>query len=212
MTEEAVQAPSTPSRISLIGLPVPVGVAGFALTTFTLGMYTSGWFNTAGEPIVFVFALFYGGLVQVIAGFFALAKGETFPGTFMTTYGAFWFSFVGLNLYVLPKAGAAESQVLTIFLVMWSVITLIFTVATLGTNKFVFATFVVFDIAIILADIGAAGSLSGVTKASGYGEMVLAAMAWYIVMAEMVNATVGHDFFPMFPFKKPMLQGHGAHS
>lgn len=84
---------------------------------------------------------------------------------------------------------------------------LIFTVATLGTNWFAFWTFIVFDIALILACTGSAGSFTGVTKAAGYAEMVLAAMAWYIVGAEIANATIGREIFPLFPFKRPPLQG-----
>ncbi|MGH3194550.1 MAG: acetate uptake transporter [Streptosporangiaceae bacterium] len=207
MTENAVVVPpSAEPRRSLIANPVPVGVAGFALTTFTLGLYTSGQFNPAGGVLVLALAFFYGGLVQMIAGFFALAKGELFPAAFMTTYGAFWFSYVALLEFVLPRAGTGAAQAVTIFLIMWTIITLIFTVATLGTNWVVLSAFVVFDIAIILLCIGAAGAFTGVTKAGGYGEMVLAAIAWYIVMAEIANATIGRDLFPLFPFKNPPLR------
>ncbi len=208
MTEsaEGFTAAEVP-RKSFIANPVPVGVGGFALTTFTLGLYTSGQFNPKGTVLVFALAAFYGGLVQLIAGFFALAKGELFPAAFMTSYGAFWFSFIALNLYVVPRAGDGAMQAVLIFLIMWTVITLIFTVATLGTNWFVLWTFIVFDITLILACIGAAGPYANVTKASGYAEMVLAAMAWYIVGAEIANATIGRDIFPLFPYRRPMLQG-----
>ena len=112
-------------------------------------------------------AAFFGGLVQLVAGFFALAKGDLFPAAFMTSYGAFWFSYVALVQFVVPRAGAAASQAVTIFLIMWTIITLIVTVATLGTNWFVFSTFIVSDIALILACISSAGSFTGVTKAAG---------------------------------------------
>ena len=200
-------APEVPRRVSLIANPVPVGVGGFALTTFTLGLYTSGRFNAQGAVLVLALAAFYGGLTQFIAGFFALAKGELFAAAFMTSYGAFWFSYVALVLYVVPRAGPGAHQAVTIFLIMWTVITLIFTLATLGTNWTVLITFIVFDIALILAFIGNA-QLSGtatansLTKASGYAEMVLAALAWYIVMAEVVNDTIGRALFPLFPFRR----------
>ena len=48
--------------------------------------------------------------------------------------------------FVVPRAGAAASQAVTIFLIVWTIVALIFTVATLGTNWFVFWTFIVFDI------------------------------------------------------------------
>jgi uncharacterized protein len=199
----AVRAP----RRSLIANPVPVGVAGFALTTFTLGLYTTGQFNAKGTVLVLALAAFYGGLTQFIAGFFALAKGELFAAAFMTSYGAFWFSFVALNLFVVPRAGPAAHQAVTIFLIMWTVITLIFTLATLGTNATVLVTFIVFDIALILEFIGNA-TLSGVetanglTKAGGWAELVLAALAWYIVMAEIVNDVLDREVLPLFPFRR----------
>lgn len=213
MTDQTELSPTTPVvqlHRSHIANCVPVGVAGFALTTFTLGLYTSGQYDAKGEVLVFALAAAYGGLVQVIAGFFALARGDVFPATFMTSYGAFWFAFIGLNLYVAPHAGAAASQAVTIFLVMWLVITLIFTVATLATNWFVFSTFVVFDIAVILLIIGNQGGYANVTKAGGYGEMVLAAMAWYIVMAEIVNENAGRSIFPLFAFKHSPLAARAA--
>ncbi len=199
-------APEPPRRVSLIANPVPVGVGGFALTTFTLGLYTSGQFDPKGTVLVLALAAFYGGLTQFIAGWFALAKGELFGAAFMTSYGAFWFSYVALILYVVPHAGPAAHQAVTIFLIMWTVITLIFTLATLGTNWTVFITFIVFDVALILGFIGNAqltgtAMANSTTKAGGYAEMVLAALAWYIVMAEVVNDTIGRAMFPLFPFR-----------
>jgi len=194
-----------PASHPFITNPVPVGVAGFALTTFTLGLYTSGQFNPKGELVVMALAAFYGGITQWIAGWFALRRGDMFAAAFMTTYGAFWLSFVGLNLYVAPRIGAAATQAVTIFLIMWTVITIIFTIATLGTNWFVLATFVEFDITLIIAFIGAGTGIAGVTQAAGYLEMILGAMAWYIVMAEVVNETLKRQVFTLFPFKKPLV-------
>jgi succinate-acetate transporter protein len=184
---------------------VPVGVGGFALTTFTLGLYTSGQLNSKGEVLVLALALMYGGLTQFIAGFFALRRGDLFPAAFMTSYGAFWFSFVGVITYVVPHAGSAAPQAVTTFLCMWTVITLIFTVATLGTNWTVFLTFLVFDVAIILEDIGNGAGSKGLIHLGGYFEMLLAAMAWYIVLAEIVNETLKKEIFPLFPFKHALI-------
>jgi succinate-acetate transporter protein len=195
-----------PASHPFITNPVPVGVAGFALTTFTLGLYTSGWFNPKGAVVVLPLAAFYGGLTQWIAGWFALRRGDLFGAGFMTTYGAFWFSFVALNLFVAPRAGAGAAQATTIFLIMWTVITVIFTLAAMGTNWAVLATFIEFDITLIVAFVGSWTGIAGITDAAGYLEMVLGAMAWYIVMAEFVNATVNRSVFPLFPFRKPLVR------
>lgn len=198
----------TPKRPSAICNPVPIGVAGFALTVFTMGLYTSGNLDSHGKVLMLTLGAFYGGLVQLIAGFFAIARGDVFPATFMTTYGAFWLSYVGLVTYVVPHAGPAAGQAVAIFLIMWSVITLIFTIAALATNKLILSTFIVLSCAFILVDIAASGgpAISGVM--GGYFEMVEGAMVWYIVMAEMVNEMTGKASFPTFPFKNgPILGG-----
>ncbi|MGH2505028.1 MAG: acetate uptake transporter [Ktedonobacterales bacterium] len=195
-------SPVTAQRHPFITNAVPVGVAGFALTTFTLGLYTSGILDPQGAVLVLALAAFYGGLTQFIAGFFALARGDLFPAAFMTSYGAFWLSYVALILWVIPHAGAAAGQAVFIFLVMWTVITVIFTIASLGTNWTVLVTFLVFDIAIILLDIGAALNSANLNKAGGWFELLLAALAWYIVMAEITNETLHRTVFPLFPFKR----------
>lgn len=197
--------PSSPAPAQLhpfITNAVPVGVGGFALTTFTLGLYTSGILDPQGAVLVIALAAFYGGLTQFIAGFFALARGDLFPAAFMTSYGAFWLSYDALLLWVVPHAGAAAGQAVFIFLVMWTVITVIFTIASLGTNWTVLVTFLVFDVAIILLDIGAALNNASLDKAGGWFELLLAALAWYIVMAEIANETLHRTVFPLFPFKK----------
>lgn len=202
MVENASPAAAPAPRKSLINNPVPVGVGGFALTTFTLGLYTSGVLDQNGIWLVVALAAFYGGLTQFVAGFFALARGDLFPAAFMTSYGAFWLSYDAVLLWVVPKAGAAANQAVFIFLIMWTVITLIFTLAAFGTNWMVVITFIVFDIAIILEDIGVGGSINIVSQIGGYFEMLLAALAWYIVMAEIVNETLGRTIFPLFPIKR----------
>jgi succinate-acetate transporter protein len=182
----------------LMANPVPVGVAGFSLTVFALGLYTSGQFDAKGEILIYILAAAYGGLTQFIAGFFALRRGDIFPAAFMTTYGAFWFTYVALNVYVVPHAGSAASQAVTIYLIMWTVISFIFLVTTLWTNWVVVTAFVVLFVAFILLDIGSAASNVTVNHVAGYLEMVLGAIGWYIVLGELVNDTSGRAILP-FP-------------
>lgn len=197
----------TTKRSSGICNPVPIGTAGFALTVFTMGLYTSGNFDPHGKVLVLTLGAFYGGLTQFIAGFFAAAKGEVFPATFMTSYGAFWISYVGLVMYVVPHAGPAAGQAVALFLIMWTIITLIFTVASFATNKLNVTAFLALSAAIILEDIAAGGGppLAGVI--GGYVEMLVGAIVWYIVMAEMTNEMTGKETFPTFAFKNGPILG-----
>jgi uncharacterized protein len=43
------------------------------------------------------------------------------------------------------------------------------------------------------------GAAAASLKAAGYAEIVLAAAAFYIVLAELANETLGRSVFPLFP-------------
>src|SRR3954470_18927777 len=58
--------------------PGPLGLAGFAMTTFVLSMFNAHLVNTAGEPVVLGLAFAYGGLAQLLAGMWEFRTGNTF--------------------------------------------------------------------------------------------------------------------------------------
>ena len=61
--------------------PAPLGLAGFALTTFILNLHNAGFIGIgAALPL----GLFYGGLAQLVAGFLEFRTGNTFG---MTAFG-----------------------------------------------------------------------------------------------------------------------------
>src|SRR5438445_11135045 len=123
-----------------IGHALPVGAAGFAWCSLALGLSTAGIMNTPGSSVILSGTFFYGGIVQLIAGFFALAAGSTFAAAFLTAYGAFWLGYTAIEVYVAPhivnsvlssaapgtpkaalaaQAGHDVVQALGVFLVAW---------------------------------------------------------------------------------------------
>jgi uncharacterized protein len=103
------------------------------------------------------------------------------------------------------RAGHSVSQALGMFLVAWLVVTLIFTVASLGTNRVTVLAFALLTVTIVLLMItylGASSAGAPVTSAlhaAGWVEIALAAVAFYIVLAELANETLGRVIFPLFP-------------
>src|SRR5437588_9915632 len=74
--------------------PAPLGLAGFALTTVLL----SGHNATFIPDLIWVGpALFYGGLVQLLAGMQEYRNRNVFGATAFSTYGGFW---LGLGIVV----------------------------------------------------------------------------------------------------------------
>jgi uncharacterized protein len=210
-----------------IGHALPVGAAGFSWCSLALGLSTIGVLSPAGGSIILAGTFFYGGIVQLAAGFFALAAGATFAAAFLTAYGAFWLGYTAITVWVAPhivsavltspankgiapqilaaQAGHDVTQALAVFLLAWLVVTLIFTVASLGTNAVTVTAFGLLNLAIallLIAYFGASSAgvpVSGALKAAGYAEIVLAAVAFYIVLAELANETLGRSVFPLFP-------------
>src|SRR6266581_2948692 len=66
---QAARPTSDPSRAASPPTdPAPLGLAGFALTTFVLSMFNSGLVDKKGLPVVLGLALAYGGGAQLLAG------------------------------------------------------------------------------------------------------------------------------------------------
>jgi uncharacterized protein len=73
--------------------PGPLGLAGFAMTTFVLSMFNADLIGEGGEPVVLGLALAYGGLAQLLAGMWEFRTGNTFGAVAFSSFGAFWISY-----------------------------------------------------------------------------------------------------------------------
>lgn len=76
-----------------IANPAPLGLCAFALTTFVLSLINLGTLNLSNTNVVISLAFGYGGLVQILAGMWEMAIGNTFGATAFASYGGFWVSF-----------------------------------------------------------------------------------------------------------------------
>src|SRR5579862_7682022 len=92
--------------------PGPLGLAGFAGTTFVLSLINSNLISASGIGAVIALAIAYGGLAQLLAGMWEFRTGNTFGAVAFTSYGAFWLSFWALNVFYakdIPLAHAGHA-------------------------------------------------------------------------------------------------------
>ena len=225
----AGHSPATPPP-QRIGHAIAVGAAGFAWCSLALGLSTTGAMNAAGSSVILTGTFFFGGIVQMVAGFFALAAGATFVASFLTAYGAFWLGYTAIQVYVAPhvvaqvmSGGAASGasqqvlagqaghdvvQALGVFLIAWLVVTVIFTIASLGTNAVTLSAFCLLDLTIVLLVVAYLGAspagapADAALHAAGWVEIALAAVAFYVVLAELANDTLRRTVFPLFPLTR----------
>ncbi|HZQ79328.1 MAG TPA: acetate uptake transporter [Acidimicrobiia bacterium] len=180
--------------------PAPLGLAGFALTTFVLSCVNAGWVHKGTEPIVLGLALAYGGLAQLLAGMWEFKKGNTFGATAFASYGAFWISFWAFVVFYAGKVPKADAtQAVGLYLFAWGIFTLYMWIASFKTTAAVNIVFFLLTITFFLLAFGEWGTSSGLSKLGGYFGLATAAVAWYASFAGVINSTFGKVMLPTKP-------------
>ncbi len=186
--------------------PAPLGLAGFAATTFMLSMFNSDLVSHTALAGVLSMALVYGGIAQLIAGIWEFRTGNTFGAVAFCSYGAFWISFYFLVTVALKGVPLKEvHSVVGLYLWTWAIFTALMLIAALRTTGAIVVVLLLLLIAFIFLAIGnsaLAGTLStqnSTIKVGGYVGLVTAIAAWYTAIAAVLASTFGRDLLPVFP-------------
>jgi uncharacterized protein len=184
------------SAAPAIANPAPLGLSAFALTTFVLSCSNAGFIFPkvgAGSAAVIGLAIFYGGLVQIIAGIQEFRTGNTFGATAFCSYGGFWLA---LGFILLPGSGilaslATDKSVsagVGTFLLGWTIFTGLMLIATLrisGALMVVFGLLFLTFLALTIGWLGGVGTGTFTTWVGigGWLGIVTALAAWYAALA-----------------------------
>ncbi|WP_035803228.1 acetate uptake transporter [Kitasatospora mediocidica] len=180
--------------------PGALGLAAFAMTTFVLSCFNAGLINVSVERVVLPLALFYGGLVQLLAGMWEFRRGNTFAATAFSSFGAFWLTFAAYVGVVAPRLAPAHAyQATGVYLLAWTIFTVYMTLAALRTSVSVLAVFVTLSLTFLFLTIGALGQSSTMTKVGGWAGLVTAVVAWYASLAIVTNGTWRRTVLPTWP-------------
>ncbi|KAL9556824.1 hypothetical protein PS6_002128 [Mucor atramentarius] len=159
-----------------IANPGPLGLSSFALTTFVLSLHNAGAGVPADGPsnVVVGLGVFYGGLIQLLAGMWEFRTGNTFGATAFSSYGGFWLSFACLFI---PG----------IYLLSWAIFTGIMLIAShrssVGLVSMFFCLFITF---ILLAAAKFNNSLTTQVAGGAFG-VVTAIIAWYNALSGLLT-------------------------
>jgi uncharacterized protein len=189
--------------------PAPLGLAAFALTTFVLSGHNASFIPDA---VWIGLALFYGGLVQLLAGMWEFRNRNVFGSTAFSTYGGFWMSlgiFVALVFLSKNVAAAVTGpellNALAWFLVAFAIFNFYMLLWSTRVNVAVFGVFLTLQITEVMLAIGffneAHGKSAWMTHAGGWAGIVTAAVAWYASAALVVQGMAGR---PVLPIGRPL--------
>ena len=174
--------------------PAPLGLTGFALTTWMLSMVNAGWYTGAGVPLVLASAFAYGGTAQFAAGLMEMPRGNTFGFVAFCSYGAFWWTFA---LFVQFFAKGVPGAFVAWWLLMWGVFTFYMWIGTLALNRAVQSIFLALWITFFLLAAGDFTGNAALHHAGGYVGLLTAALAFYLAAAEVINETHGKVILPV---------------
>ena len=185
--------------------PAPLGLAGFALTTFLLSGHNASFIPDA---IWVGPALFYGGTVQLLAGMWEFRNRNVFGATAFSTYGGFWLSlgiFVVLadvsKTFASALAGANLTNALAWFLLAFASFNSYMLLWSMRVSGAVFLVFLTLEITEILLVIGFFNISHGGSEfwlhAGGWAGIITAGVAWYTSAAGVVNGMAPRTVLPV---------------
>ncbi|KAI9832605.1 MAG: hypothetical protein M1826_001555 [Phylliscum demangeonii] len=202
-----------PSTARKFGNPAPLGLSAFALTTFILSLINMRTRGVVAPNIVVAAAFGYGGLVQLLAGMWEMAVGNTFGATALSSYAGFWISFAIIltpgGFQIAQALGGESSQFLNsfgFFLMGWFIFTTILLLCTLRSTVAFFTLFLWLDLAFLLLGAGYlnpgknGAPRESLIKAGGFFGLLAAFTAWYNALAGLADSSNSFFVIPVAHF------------
>jgi hypothetical protein len=195
--------------------PAPLGLAAFALTTFLLSGHNATFIPDA---IWIGPALFYGGIVQLLAGMWEFRNRNVFGATAFSTYGGFWLALGSVvvladvsKTFAASLAGPNLTDALAWFLVAFAIFNSYMLLWSMRVSLAVFAVFLTLEATEIMLAIGffnlSHGGTSFLLHVGGWCGIVTAGVAWYTSAAGVVN---GMSPVPVLPVGAPPVGRVGS--
>jgi succinate-acetate transporter protein len=186
-----------------IANPAPLGLAGFALTTFILSLVNAGILSTSHVGIVIGLAVAYGGIAQFAAGMWEFRTGNTFGATAFTSFGAFWISFAVLLIGIgITKDNAPDNTAVGYYLLAWGIFTGLMMLGSFRTNLATALVFILLFVTFIVLAIGNLQNNTNIIAIGGFTGLATAVVAWYTALAGVLAHTFGRQVLPVMALSK----------
>jgi uncharacterized protein len=186
-----------------IANPAPLGLAGFALTTFILSLVNAGILSTSHVGIVIGLAVAYGGIAQFAAGMWEFRTGNTFGATAFTSFGAFWISFAVLLIGIgITKDNAPDNIAVGYYLLAWGIFTGLMMLGSFRTNLATALVFILLFVTFIVLAIGNLQNNTNIIAIGGFTGLATAVVAWYTALAGVLAHTFGRQVLPVMALSK----------
>jgi uncharacterized protein len=191
------QAERVEPAVSTVANPVPLGLSALAFTTAIIGCSYAGFIIPsihAGTSLAIGAALFYSGLVQILAGMWEFRKNNTLAATIFASYGGFLVAFgavfmPGFGIFSILSNGTILHQALGLFFLCWTIFTGVLLLSSLRTNAALILTLLLLFVGYLLLTIGQLASANTIVLAiGGWFAVACALVGWYTALAGMLDS------------------------
>jgi len=131
-------APQQPAHRQF-GNAVPLGLCATGMTTLVLSLINLNIRGVTLPTIVVGMAYSYGGIIQLLAGMWEMASGNTFAATVLASYGGFWISWALIETQPMGiladyHSKADLNHTVSLYLGSWTIFTFMCMLGTLKTT------------------------------------------------------------------------------
>ncbi|KAL1918904.1 uncharacterized protein VTP21DRAFT_2285 [Calcarisporiella thermophila] len=212
LNSQYISNPAFPKKVqSKPSNAIAMGLFAFGVTTWVNSIYTirSGIMSNVPSNMVVGVAVFYGGLVQLIAGLWSLYDGTSFDAAAFASFGSFW---IGYGFTFLPSTGVLQAYASLppselriangILLMGWAIFAIMLWIAAIKSTRCQLALLSLVVLSLLTNAIGEFLA-SGVCRVlAGVCGVLAASIAFYMGLASMLEADGAALRLPTFPIEK----------
>lgn len=180
--------------------PAPLGLTGLAMVTFVAASQKLGW--TEGLSLLIPWAIFLGGIAQLMACVYDFKHNNLFGATAFGLYGLFWVSvaaswMIKLGVFGTTLAAGFDARQLGVVFLGYMIISLFLMVASFKTNKALIAIMVLINVLLLGLAMDAFGMGGYWHTIAAWSELTISLLGFYAAGASLLNKMYGRTILPL---------------
>lgn len=180
--------------------PTTLGLFGLAIVTLVASSQKMEL--TSGLSFVLPWAIFLGGIAQIIASLFDFKHNNLFGATAFSAYGLFWIGMamswlIKLGIFGDTLAQAVDVKQLGFVFIGYMILTIVFTISGLKMSKAMFVLLLFIVILFLGLALDSFGCGHVWHSVAAYSELAISLLTFYVLAAKYLNSFFGKDIIPV---------------
>ncbi len=180
--------------------PTTLGLFGLAIVTLVASSQKMEL--TSGLSLVLPWAIFLGGMAQLIASIFDFKHNNLFGATAFSAYGLFW---IGMAMSWLIKLGcfgetlaqAADVKQLGFVFVGYMIFTIVLAISGLKMSKAMFVLLLLIVVLFLGLALDSFGCGHIWHAVAAYSELAISLLTFYVLASKYLNSFFGKNIVPV---------------